>query len=419
MSILKEYNFNENEIKRIEFSLLQITNHIIHPQYGLYKEDINKIKELEQNHKRILESDISLVDKIYWLIEECKAYGTLPFAGVARAAFIAIQFLQSFVNQKIITTSDYDEYMNSLNTISKQFREDIERLKNCSITKEFFLAKYGHIRPGTYDILSKRYDEDYAGYFGQINATPMKKQEPREIFTEAIMDKIQTELEENGLKVSACELLAFIKEAIEGREYLKFVFTKSVSEILRLIEELGVRVGISKDDMAYLDVGMIKQLYVDLYYGDISGIFSQNIQKNKEQYEYARQIKLPSIIVEPKDVYSYFLLNEEANFITQKTIRAEAVRQENIDNDVQGKIVFIQSADPGYDFLFSRNIGGLITQFGGANSHMAIRCAELGIPAVIGVGEKNYNIWKSNIYLEVDCAKRQVLGLNNITGEIS
>lgn len=419
LSILKEYNFNENEIKRIEFSLLQITNHIIHPQYGLYKEDINKIKELEQNHKRILESDISLVDKIYWLIEECKAYGTLPFAGVARAAFIAIQFLQSFVNQKIITTSDYDEYMNSLNTISKQFREDIERLKNCSITKEFFLAKYGHIRPGTYDILSKRYDEDYAGYFGQINATPMKKQEPREIFTEAIMDKIQTELEENGLKVSACELLAFIKEAIEGREYLKFVFTKSVSEILRLIEELGVRVGISKDDMAYLDVGMIKQLYVDLYYGDISGIFSQNIQKNKEQYEYARQIKLPSIIVEPKDVYSYFLLNEEANFITQKTIRAEAVRQENIDNDVQGKIVFIQSADPGYDFLFSRNIGGLITQFGGANSHMAIRCAELGIPAVIGVGEKNYNIWKSNIYLEVDCAKRQVLGLNNITGEIS
>ena len=51
-----------------------------------------------------------------------------------------------------------------------------------------------------------------------------------------------------------------------------------------------------------------------------------------------------------------------------------------------------------HDYLFSKNIGGLITCYGGANSHMAIRCAELGIPAVIGCGENGLlNILSKNL----------------------
>jgi phosphohistidine swiveling domain-containing protein len=129
---------------------------------------------------------------------------------------------------------------------------------------------------------------------------------------------------------------------------------------------------------------------VDLYTGDIKTMFEENIRNNKRQYDTAVQIKLPSIIVEPNDVYTFYLLSEEPNFITHKSITADTVHVGDKDADYKGKIVFIQAADPGYDFLFSKQIGGLVTQFGGANSHMAIRCAELGIPAVIGVGEKNY-----------------------------
>ena len=58
---------------------------------------------------------------------------------------------------------------------------------------------------------------------------------------------------------------------------------------------------------------------------------------------------------------------------------------------IKNKIVLIKNADPGYDFVFNFNIKGLITQYGGANSHMAIRCLELGIPAAIGVGEQLFN----------------------------
>ena len=53
-------------------------------------------------------------------------------------------------------------------------------------------------------------------------------------------------------------------------------------------------------------------------------------------------------------------------------------------------IIMIPQADPGYDWLFGHEIAGLITMFGGANSHMAIRAAEFGLPAAIGIGERKY-----------------------------
>ena len=40
-------------------------------------------------------------------------------------------------------------------------------------------------------------------------------------------------------------------------------------------------------------------------------------------------------------------------------------------------MICIRGADPGYDFIFNHKILGLITEYGGANSHMSIRCSEL------------------------------------------
>ena len=51
---------------------------------------------------------------------------------------------------------------------------------------------------------------------------------------------------------------------------------------------------------------------------------------------------------------------------------------------------------------------GLITAWGGANSHMAIRAGELGIPAVIGSGEILYSLWSNSKMLNIDCASKKV-----------
>ena len=66
------------------------------------------------------------------------------------------------------------------------------------------------------------------------------------------------------------------------------------------------------------------------------------------------------------------------------------------------------SADPGFDWIFTRDISGFVTQFGGANSHMAIRTGELGIPAVIGAGETLFQRWRAARKLCIDCTNQKV-----------
>ena len=72
------------------------------------------------------------------------------------------------------------------------------------------------------------------------------------------------------------------------------------------------------------------------------------------------------------------------------------------------KIIVIESADPGYDWIFSHDIKGLITKYGGANSHMAIRCAEFNIPAAIGSGNRLYDTILKAHSIEIDCNSEMV-----------
>ena len=80
----------------------------------------------------------------------------------------------------------------------------------------------------------------------------------------------------------------------------------------------------------------------------------------------------------------------------------------NSRDNLAGAIVCIPNADPGFDWLFGYPIAGLITAWGGANSHMAIRAGEIGLPAVIGAGEVLFQRWSNAKRLHVDCAGRRV-----------
>ena len=410
---LNAYGFNENELAQIEAALRELTNRVIDPATGLCRRDIEKVAMLEENYEKIERSDISLVDKIFWLIEECKAYGTLPFAGVARSAFIAVQFLRSFVACGLISEEQRGCFMNSLKTVNKTMDDDFRKLEAGTLSRNQFLERYGHVRPGTYDITSKRYDEAFDTYFPAREASiceSVSEDAPHFEFPCDVMEKLNRELKENGLLVTAEQLMRFIREAIEGRERLKFVFTKSVSRILQLIGKLGERVGIQREDMAHLDISLLQQLYVDLYAGNLGALLLENIQQNKRQYRYALQIRLPGLILSPENCWHFHLLEGEPNFITQRSIISDVVVYSGREElNLKGKIVFLPAADPGYDFLFLKEIGGLVTQFGGANSHMAVRCAELGIPAVIGTGEGNYTEWSRSRRLSIDCMKKQVI----------
>ena len=64
----------------------------------------------------------------------------------------------------------------------------------------------------------------------------------------------------------------------------------------------------------------------------------------------------------------------------------------------------IPNADPGFDWIFAYDIAGLITMYGGVNSHMAIRVAEFKLPAAIGVGETLFKKILNSQMIELDCS---------------
>jgi phosphohistidine swiveling domain-containing protein len=99
----------------------------------------------------------------------------------------------------------------------------------------------------------------------------------------------------------------------------------------------------------------------------------------------------------------------QPNFITRKSVTAPTASIEDAPESFAGRILFVPSADPGFDWIFTRGISGFVTQFGGANSHMAIRASELEIPAVIGAGETLYQRWHAARKLTLDCTNQQVL----------
>ena len=404
---LLKSGFTKKEVKEIETSLVNLTDEIINPRFGHFKKDLDKIEELVNKKNTIINSNLSKIDKIYWLTEYCKRYGTLPFAGIARAAFISTQILKSLVDINVLNKKEYNDFLKSLKTITSEMGDDLNKLVYSKITKKNFLKKYGHLRPGTYDILSPRYDESFDNYFGETKA---KKSITRDFsFSKSIITEIDDVLEIGKLKISSSDLIKFIKDSIEGREHAKFVFTSCLSEILKLVESLGESAEKSKEEMAHVDFRTILNLYQDLDHQFLNEIFNADISKYKKLYEYTQAVKLPSLILQPNDVYAYCLQLEEPNFVSLNKIQSKVILEDNLSaENLENNIILIQSADPGYDYLFSKKIGGLITQYGGANSHMAVRCAELGIPAVIGAGEQNFKLWSNSKVLEIDSVNKMV-----------
>lgn len=400
---LREAEFSERDCEQLASSLRNLTNRVIDKDTGLWRSDQAKLAVLAQRREEILASGLDPISSIYWLLEDCKRYGTLPFAGLARAGFIAVQMLKSLVAVGVFSSGDYDRFMKGMDTVSGQLGRDLGCLDRSS-----FLSRYGHLRPGTYDILSPRYDEAPETYLGGTSKGPdAETREKHNPFSLSLaqMRAISTLLREHGLSSDVVGLFDFLQAGIELREYAKFVFTRNLSDALSLFRQLGKQYGFSPDEMSYGNIACIKELYAGT--DDPSAVLARSIREGKERYQETCAVWLPPLITRPEDVFAFHLPTCQPNYITQNAVTGHVIKADERSR-LEGGIVFIPSADPGFDWLFSHPIAGLVTAYGGVNSHMAIRAHELGLPAIIGAGEALFQRWSQARYLHIDCAGQRV-----------
>ncbi len=407
LETLKKYAFSNGDIATLQYSLRRLTNNVIHAERGLWKQDAEKIETLDARRRAMLAADLDPAARIYWLLEDCKRWGTLPFAGLARAGFIAMQMLRSMVATGIIDEHQFGQFMNSTETVTSRMVRDMAHLP-----RDAFLETYGHLRPGTYDILSPRYDEEPDRYFGKdgvgkdraaaTQTTPAEEFRLSPDQTKALSEALRV----NGLETDVDSLLGFIRHAIQGREHAKFIFTRSLSDALSLFKRFGADMGFSVDDLSYADIRALEDLVVSS--GQPAEVLRRSIAQGRAHHEDTCKIILPPLITNEDQVWQFELPANEPNYVTQKVAEGHVCTADSPGASLKDGILFIQSADPGYDWIFAHGIKGFVTAYGGVNSHMAIRAGESGVPAIIGAGEHLFNVWRKARRLRIDCGNRRV-----------
>jgi phosphohistidine swiveling domain-containing protein len=366
---------------------------------------INALLERQKKNNNLSgQNDIS---NLYKMLEDCIQLGTIPFSVLARHAFIAKTILMSLRHKGILTTQDVMCIQSSVRTVAGELVDDMHRMQLRDMAKEEFMSIYGHLRPGTYDILSRRYDQ-MTDFISSKPTFQAKKTEPEFNLSKRQRDEIDYLLEAEGFsELKAENIMDYLKESIAGREYAKFVFTRTVSDILELIAAYGERHCLSREEMSHISIDCLLEEMSRSGEGGLEERLRLIAAREAECHELTVAIRLPQVLFDEAGVHVIPFQVNHPNFITNKKVIAPVVVLEaraDAAYHLAGKIILIENADPGFDWIFAQSIVGLITKYGGANSHMAIRCAEFGIAAAIGCGEQRYEAFVNSSQISMDCA---------------
>lgn len=386
----------ESDIDLLESGLKEITKKALHR----LDDDIASIEQLTSRRQYINDSAITDLDKSYALLDDCKNYGTLAFSHAARAGFVAKTLLNSLVQSEGLSKERRADFMCSFDTVAGQFERDKARFSAGQITLGELIDQYGHLRPGTYEITTPAYWELPEHYLIPKEAKQIETQSLGMEFTDDELLAMDSLLEQIDPDLTTSAFIDYLIRATQERERVKFEFTKSLSKALDHLVKWGNAIGLTRDEVSYLSYAEIESIKLNrLIPDDLPEI----IEKRKADYQITKAIELPSLISDASIFYGFEQHSSLPNYIGLNRVIAEVASLSNENTNLRGKIVMIPQADPGYDWLFGHDIAGLITQFGGANSHMAIRSAEIGLPAAIGVGAKLYESLLVANKLELDC----------------
>ncbi|MBI4317875.1 MAG: NTP transferase domain-containing protein [Chloroflexi bacterium] len=417
--LLRE-GFSADDVSILESALHELTNNIVAGHVEPIDKLLSDIRTLRARNQKALQASygtLGIPMLASQLLDDCVTYGTIPFSILARYAFIANSLLRSLVARGALTSERQYAFLRSVDSVATQLVRAMDAVIGGQMSREAFLSSYGHLRPGTYDIVSPRYDESPESYFG-LNGLTSRENQPAqrghdlELFelTTREREAIEALSRELQFSFAADQMFAFMRAAISLREYAKFEFTKTVSEVLVLLCRLGEQYDISRDDLSYLTLQTVRSLGHNVLTSAPRSLLLAQIARERESYERAHMVRLPHLITSVEDIAVMELPTCRPNYVTLRKVSGRPVLVDHgtTPTSLRGNIAVIRGADPGFDWIFAHDIAGLITMYGGSASHMTIRASEFDIPAAIGCGEVLFNrVLRANI-VELNCAEGHI-----------
>ncbi|MCP3902666.1 MAG: sugar metabolism cluster protein [Planctomycetes bacterium] len=406
---LRSAGFSETDIAGLREALNDVTRRGIARCPG----DVADLDVYARRFDEVSVVETAPLQRAFLLLEDVRRIGVPLFSHLARHAFVAVALLRSLRDAGRITERDVERFLASVRTVPSAMKDDARAVADGRMEWEAFCATYGHLRPGSYDITSPCYAAVPEEFLRpMIDAAAREPAAPAdgEPWDDDTRRAVAEALGELDLGVDLDGFDRFLRQAIEGREFGKFTFMRSVNGALEALAEFGVAHGLTREELAQVRY----QEFMSLRAANTERVAEalQRLSRRGREASYVTQAAcLPAQLFREEDFVCFELLKAEPNFVTRQMVRAETAAlsgRVSPDMDVTGRIVLIPNADPGFDWLFSREIAGLITMYGGVNSHMAIRAAEFQLPAAIGVGELLYEEISQAQMLELDCGSRQI-----------
>lgn len=405
---LKKAGFGPEDVARIYEGLREIS--AAAPE-RLARER-QKLEELERDFAQISAAGLPALANASWLLAKINK-GTLCFSHMARLGFVAVTLLRSAAGAGLITPERRDAFMRSLHTVSGMMRKEAWHVRNGALSWDEFINKYGHLRPGTYEISVPCYAAEPEKYLGATVRDAAPFEAPAFEWTGAESDALSGALDALGLPGDWAAWDAFCRASIEGREFSKFIFSRLLSKALEDIALWGAEHGCDRAGLSHLSVTDILAAQQGQFGSNAKSWLPRRIREGEEFAQLAACVELPPFIAQEADFDVFYLPDNQPNFIGSTLVIAPATllahgATAQAASQLRDSIALIPQADPGYDWLFGHKLKGLVTCYGGANSHMAIRAAELGLPAAIGIGEKLFaRLGKASI-IRLDPAGRRV-----------
>lgn len=390
--------------------LRQVTRSIV----ARVPHDIAYAQGLEAECPALVRVREPFADWLRAVLHACSAQGALCFAHLARGGFVVAALLRSAVARGLMTDERRELLMESISGVGRMLTDAAAQVRAGQLSREVFIERFGHLRPGTYDITMPAYRDQPELYLDPIIAVSHVPTLPAFEWTPQEREALAGPLAELNIGLDVDGLLTFAHQAVAGREYAKFVFTRLLSAALDGLTQQAQKIGIPVELQDSMPLSFWFNQSVEVWgRSETRHALSELTERRHRQHRLASLIFLPPVLTGADEIHAFEVPHSEPTFITtrkaQAVLRVVHAGQVVERHQVEGCVVAITNADPGFDYLFALGICGLMTAYGGPNSHMAIRASEFSIAAVIGIGSEGFTQLRDGVVIDLDCQKRRWL----------
>ncbi len=287
--------------------------------------------------------------------------------------------------------------LSALDTPSEKLQLDLLSFARGDIGREALAAEYGHLRAGQMDMFMPPYRDDLAknlnlDTYTSLDAGAIAAREQDIKSRHAAFETYYKTLD--AAQKADAETLRFVFSA---REYVKHGFMKAYDLLAERI--------LDATDAAQLNANQVPKLVLS----DVAAL--EKIPALGAMIEVDEDkpfLVMPAVLSAETDLCCVDIAARRGTYFSRALVEAAplVVTDDNLQSltaaDVKGKILVMDHADPGYDFLLLYEPAGIITRVGGPASHIAIRVNERGLPACIGSGLDPASVDETRTYV-LDC----------------